>query len=114
MYQNEISELPRLPEEKYENIFQVYQDKDNRYFYNLLQNINLPTELPDGFFEKYTIEPGDTLPFISYKLFNTIDLWWVICLSNNIENPTLKLEPGKTLKIFKSNLIQVIISEINQ
>jgi len=113
MYQNEIEELPRLPEDKLENIFNIYLNEDNRYFYNLLQNISFPENLPDGLFLTYTVTPGDTLPFISYKVFGTINLWWVICLINKIDNPTVQLEAGTLLKILKESTLRALIQEIN-
>jgi LysM repeat protein len=113
MYQNQISELARLTEEKYENIFNVYQDEDDRYYYNLLETINFPDNLPDAFFTTYTVQPGDTLPFISYKIFSSINVWWVIALANQINNPVLPLETGSQLKIPNMNIIREIISQIN-
>jgi len=113
MVQNEINELPRLEDERFENIFNIYLDRGNKYFYNLLQGISLPTNLPDGAYTTYRVVPGDTLPYISYKLFNTIGLWWTICLANNIDNPTIKLEPGTELKIINNNLLKLLILEIN-
>lgn len=113
MYQNSIPQLPRLSPEKYENIFNVYVDNDSRYYYNLLQAVNFPTNLPNGVFKIYTVSPGDTLPYISYKLFSTIHLWWIICLTNNIDNPTVNLEPGTTLKILNDSIIKLIVKEIN-
>jgi len=113
MYQNQIRELPSLSEEKYENIFKVYLDENDYYFYNLLQSIKVPTDLPPGYFELYTVTPQDTLPYISYKLYKTINLWWIICLFNKIDNPTKKLEPGTTLKIPATSLIRLIVQQIN-
>lgn len=113
MYQNSIKGLPKLAAEKYENIFRVYLDEDNRYFYNLLEAINLPTNLPAGFFREYSVEPNDTLPFISYKTYNTVDLWWLICISNNIQNPIKKIPTGTKLKIPVPNFAQIILETIN-
>jgi LysM repeat protein len=113
MYQNEISELPKLAEERYENIFNVYQDENDRYYYNLLETINFPQNLPDAFFTTYTVLPGDTFPYISYKLYKTIHVWWVITLANNITNPILPLEIGTILKIPSLNVIREIIRQIN-
>lgn len=35
---------------------------------------------------------------ISYKLYGTVDLWWVICQFNGVVNPLTDLEVGKLLK----------------
>jgi nucleoid-associated protein YgaU len=113
MYQNEISELPRLKDERYENIFQVHQDEDDKYYYNLLETINFPDNLPGGYFSSYTVAPGDTLPYISFKLFKTIHVWWIICLANKINNPMAQLSPGTTLKVPSMGVIQEIVRQIN-
>jgi hypothetical protein len=113
MYQNLIDELPKLEQERYENILDVYKDKDDYYFYNLIQQITLPSNLPELFFDSYTVAPNDTFPFISYKVFKTINLWWLICLANNIQNPTVQLEPGILLKIPKLSIIREILKQIN-
>jgi LysM repeat protein len=113
MYQNEIPDLPRLPDERYENIFQVFQDEDDRYYYNLLETINFPENLPPGFFSTYNVQPGDTYPFISYKLYKTIHMWWVICLVNKINNPTSPLTAGTPLKVPTLNIVREIIRQIN-
>jgi nucleoid-associated protein YgaU len=88
-------------------------DEDGRYFYNLLQNIIFPDNLPTGFFNYYDVSPGDTLPFISYKTYKSIHLWWTICLVNGIDNPTIKLEPGTKLKILKDDTVKLLIRELN-
>lgn len=113
MYQNEIIDLPKLTEERYENIFKIYQDEDNRYYYNLLETINFPENLPDAFFTSYIVQPGDTFPYISYKLFNTTYGWWFIALANQIINPLQPLEIGSVLKIPTINVIREIIRQVN-
>lgn len=112
MYQNQIKELPRLKEQNYEKIFKVHQNDDGTYYYNLLQTIHFPSDLPDRFFTVYTIQYGDTLPFISYKFYQNVRLWWVITHANNILNPTTKLEPGTTLKIPKVQVVTEILTQL--
>lgn len=112
MLQNSIEELPRLKKENYENIFNVYSDENSRYFYNLLQTIVLPENLPGGYYEEYNVGYGDTWPLISYKKYETPNLWWVITSSNNVQNPTELPKPGTTLKILKSRAVSLILNEL--
>jgi nucleoid-associated protein YgaU len=112
MNQNSIPALPNLPQSRYENIFNVYQDSNNNYFYNLLQTVILPDNLPAGYFTTYSVEPEDTLPFISYKMYKRIDLWWIIANINKIDNPTVTLQPPLKLKIPNINVVQTILSNI--
>lgn len=112
MYQNQIKELKKLKEANYENIFSVYQNEEGNYYYNLLQTIHFPSNLPDSFFSEYIIEYGDTLPVIAHKNYNNLRLWWVIAQANDIINPTIKLEPGSALKIPKTYIVKSIITQI--
>jgi hypothetical protein len=112
MKQNEISELPSLLDENFENIFNIYFDGTGRYYYNLLQNIAFPDNLPEGYFTYYTITYSDTWPYISYKLYNTPNLWWIILPFNNIIDPTRPLEPGTRIKALNLSYVKSILSQI--
>lgn len=112
MYQNEIKELPFLNDQSFENLFQVYTDQDDFYFYNLLQTIHFPQNLPDSFFESYSVKYNDTWPTISYKHYNTTKLWWIIALANNVLNPINFLNPGNIIKIPKTFVVTEILTQI--
>jgi hypothetical protein len=99
MKHNEIEDLPTINVENLENIFNVHQDKDNMYYYNLLQTIVFPENLPLNLFDSYTVNSGDTWPLISHKTLNNTSLWWIILLANNIKNPifpSLENKPAAT------------------
>jgi nucleoid-associated protein YgaU len=112
MKQNQIDTLQKLKPENFENIFNIFKDKDNRYFYNLLQTIELPSNLPDGYYNTYTVKYQDTWPNISYTAYNTPNLWWVIVGANNIMDPTSIPKPGTILKIYKIEIINLIFDQI--
>jgi len=112
MKQNNIPELPRLRIENYENIFNVFTEEDGRYYYNLLQTVAFPQNLPDGYFIDYNIVYGDTWPFISYKVYNTPNMWWIILFANNISNPINSIIPGTQIKVPKIEVVNLILAEI--
>jgi len=112
MYQNSLTDLPSLKRENYENIFNVYTEEDGHYYYNLLQTVVIPDNLPAGYYDSYNVTYGDTWPFISYKVYNTPNLWWVILSVNNIINPTQTPEPGTFIKILKTEVVKNILSQI--
>lgn len=114
MKQNQVRELPRLETEKLENIFDVYKNEDGMYFYNLLQTVNFPKNLPPSLFTNYTIKYGDTWPFISYKTLNSPDLWWLICLANNIQNPIQKLVPGDNLRVPIPAVVKEVLNQTSK
>ena len=41
-----------------------------------------------------------------------MDLWWLICLANKINNPLNLAEVGQKLKIIKREFIKFILDEI--
>lgn len=114
MKQNQISQLPKLDVESYENIFNVYQDDNGMYYYNLLQTISFPSNLPLSLFTSYVVKYGDSWPFISYKNFNTPNLWWLILLANNIQNPLEPLINGTVLKIPKTEVVKEVLAQIGK
>lgn len=112
MKQSGFNDLPRLKNDNYENIFNIYVDKDDYYFYNLIQTIAFPQNLPDGYFDSYDIVYGDTWPYISYKVYKSTAAWWIILLANNIKNPITSLVPGTRIKIPKIQVAKIIISQL--
>jgi nucleoid-associated protein YgaU len=111
MKQNSIEDLKNLKTENYENIFNVYTDENNRYFYNLLQSVSLPQNLPAGYYSTYNIQYGDTWPLISYKNYKTPNLWWIILAANNINNPTALPVPGSQISILNNKVAQIILNQ---
>ena len=112
MKQNQTKGLSILDSENYENIFNVYQNLDGMHYYNLLQTVVFPKHLPPGMFDSYAVGDGDTWPFISYKVYNTPNLWWLIILANDIDNPVLLPKPGTFLFIPSEGIVKAVLNEI--
>jgi hypothetical protein len=108
--------LPSISLYSFENFLNVYRDNDSNYnFYNLLRSINVFPSNNEEAEMQYTIAYSDTWASISYKNYNTLDLWWLVCAYNNIIDPTKIPAPGTTLKILKSQYVgQVIAALIKQ
>jgi nucleoid-associated protein YgaU len=112
MKQNQIVTLQKLKSENLENIFNVYKDKNGIHFYNLLQTVELPNNLPEGYYNTYTVKYQDTWPNISYFAYNTPNLWWVITGANNILDPTRIPQPGTNLKIYKLEVVKLVLNQL--
>ena len=111
--QNDLTDIHyTLSPQQYENIFNVYTDSNIGYFYNLLKKVNFPSDLSNDVYDVYTIQPSDTWPLISWKMYNSIILWWVICSLNNIENPLIMPPVGTEIKILKIRYLQGVLSDI--
>ena len=115
MKHNEIIDLSPIESTKMENFFTVYQSASGEYFYNILNTINFKSDnIADYTYEWYTVVLGDTYTYISYKHYNTINLWWLICSFNNIQNPTALPQPGESIKILKVSYVNDILTTINK
>lgn len=114
MKQNQIKDLKKLNVENFENIFNVYRDQDGLYFYNLLQTVVFPPNLPLNLFTSYPIAYGDTWPFISYKTLNTPNLWWIILLANNIQDPTKMPANGTVIKVPIMSVVKEVLAQIGR
>ena len=70
--QNNLTELIELDTFRYENLFNVYQNENQQYFYNLLAKVNFPEEISEEYYTTYTVG-SDLIPYtlISYKVYNT-------------------------------------------
>jgi nucleoid-associated protein YgaU len=114
MKHNQISDLSRISRENLENIFNVYKEDGGFYFYNLLQTVVFPSDLPESVFNKYVIRNQDTWPFISYKAYNNTNLWWLILLANDIIDATKIPKPGTTIRVPNAAIVREVLSQIER
>lgn len=47
----------------------------------------------------YTVQPGDTLHSIAYKIYKDVSLWWVVADFNEVIDPYAGLVAGDTLRV---------------
>jgi hypothetical protein len=111
-YQNNINQLVPLNNYRYENIFKVYQNKDKQYFYNITKKITFPTNLDPSQFFLYTMPKKMPWTMVSFNLYNTIELWWLLCILNNIKNPVIQPKAGTRIKAIRSPLVASVINDI--
>ena len=100
--------------QNYENIFNVYTDKDEYYYYNLLRKVDFPTDIDPTAFEYYLTLPSETYPNIAYKAYKNVTLWWIICAANNIDDPTKQPEGGTILKIINMSEVKAILARLTE
>lgn len=113
MKQNEIDNVNKLKPQNYENIFNVYENTDGMYYYNLLTTINFPTDLDPNTYTFYTVKTKDTWTKIAWDFYEDVKLWWVVCAANNVINPLEPLETGKQIKILTPITVRGVLNTIN-
>lgn len=112
--QNEVNELVNLSNNLYENIFNVNlidYDGSNFYFYNLLNKVIFPDSISDNFIDETTPVADKPWTTLSYELYGTIQLWWVIYLLNKPDY-IFKAQANNTYKYIKPGAISTILGQI--
>jgi len=110
--QNTISDLPQLKTTRYENIFKLYKTGNSQYFYNLLQSVYLPDSIDDSLVYYQQVTQKMPWTVISFNAYKTIDLWWLICLTNKVFNPIKSPDTGTILKIIKPQYVPTVLNEL--
>tara|TARA_Y100000310_G_C20676403_1_gene813329 strand:+ start:189 stop:557 length:369 start_codon:yes stop_codon:yes gene_type:complete len=110
---NEISEMSNVSDISYESIFNVYKD-DDFYGYNILKTVQIPQDIDHDFIEYIRIDGKMAWVTISNNVYGTIQLWWLICVTNKILNPVLNPSPGTIIKVIKPEYVADVITSITQ
>lgn len=102
--------------DRYENIFNMYQfdtkNDDTYVFYNILSKITIPTGLDPNVYQLYEVDSQIALTTLSYKLYGSQHLWWLIMVLNNLRNPVKLIESGSVIKIIKSEFLDLVFDSL--
>lgn len=103
----------KLDTYNFANLFNVVEIGENSYF-NICKTIHFENQdsIPETYYFDYEITVSDTWTNISFKFYNTIKLWWLICKFNNVKNPFTELTAGKILKIPVNELMENVLDVI--
>lgn len=111
-----INNIPPIGGEYYENILNVYQtqDVDNYYYYNISKKITFDINNVDEAYVEYIfIDSAMPLTTISFRLFGTMHLWWLIAIMNNL-NPIIIPSSGSVFLVPRREFLQNILQAIQQ
>ena len=118
--QNNIKDktIPLISKELYENIFNVNvinnESRDStHYFYNTLNKVSLPANLDSSVYDKVTINYDTPWTSLSYNIYNTISLWWLLVLVNKPDY-IFMAKGGKEYTIIKPAVVDQILLQINE
>lgn len=99
---------------KYENYFNIYETSEGLRFFNLLRNLAIFPSNNSQVEEEYLTKSQETWYSISYDFYGTMNLWWLICLYNQISNPVEPINKDKTLKLLKPEYVGLVLSELQK
>jgi len=97
-------------------LYNILKDTDDRnYFMNIFRSFDVNEEASRNVLYYSTYEVGENdifLDNISYKIYKTPHLWWVIALINNIQNPFEDLNVGDNIKVLKNEYISQVLKDV--
>ena len=109
---NDIEAFGKLGTDMYENIFNVYKADEDYYAYNISKSVHIPHNIDPKFIDYIRVAGKQTWTNLSFQIYGSITLWWLILVTNGIQNPVLLPEPGMVLKIIKPEFVDTILQQI--
>jgi len=98
-------------------LFNILLDEDRETkFMNIFRSYIVNEDILSdiSFFETYEVSNGEYWDNVSYNLYNTPYLWWVIALLNNISNPFEELEDGDLLNVLRDDYVYQLITDLEK
>lgn len=96
-----------------ENMFKITIDSNNNYVFNLNETIYLNIDKSN--LNTYTCSYISFWPLISYKLYNTTRLAWLLMKINDVSAKDMfkALEPGDIIYYLSTSQVETIVKSIN-
>lgn len=113
-HQNDIPELPNIGKYMMENMFPVHKSEDNQYFYNIIRTVSAPETLSNDRCYTYKVPAPTPMTNLSYRVYGRMELWWLICVINKIDNPVQLIQAGTLLKIIKPSYLDEILNKVKR
>jgi hypothetical protein len=96
-------------------MFNVLKNKELEYYFNIFRNYTMEDEYKtDKYYDTYIVDNDDWWDNISAHWYDDTELWWIICIMNDIINPFEEIYPGKIIKILKKQYCYDIIEKFKK
>lgn len=96
-----------------ENMFEARPDRRGNYMYNLNESLYL--DVPESQLREFTCDARMHWPLISYKIYGTTRLAWLLIKINKVETRDVfkaKL-PSETVKYVDKEVVQGVVRAVN-
>ena len=99
-------------------LFNILLDEDRETkFMNIFKTLRVNRDVKTDIFafDTYEVE-GENQAFwdnISFDLYGTPFLWWIVAIFNDVVNPFEELEPGENLSVLKADYLYTIFKDID-
>ena len=95
----------------FENFFDISKDDDGYYRYNLNSTLYLGYSYSD--LKEYVPSHDLHWPIISYNIYGTTRLAWLLCKLNGVKDPIYPVDAGTPVMYVPKELVNKVIQYIN-
>lgn len=95
-------------------LFNALEDDNSNRFMNIFRSFTLNSDIMSdtSYYFTHKAENDEWWDAIADKYYDNPNLWWVICMVNDITNPFEELEEGQEVKVMKENHLYQLFKEI--
>jgi hypothetical protein len=95
-------------------MFPIMEDDDGTKFMNIFRSYTVFTDtlVDTSYFQTYEMENEDWWETVSWKMYDDVVFWWIVCMSNNVVNPFEESDPGKNILVLSPTYVGQLIKEI--
>lgn len=97
---------------KFSEIFNLYKTKENKEFYLYNKSINFPEDKSLDIYDTMTMGSDTPWTLLSYKIYNTIDYWWVLTSIN--KSSVFYAKEGDNIYFIKPVYIELLLQTIKE
>lgn len=97
-------------------LFNILREPDGTKFMNVFKSYSLNDDIlaDASVYDTYEVSNNDWWENISHEIYDSVYLWWVIAMMNNVVNPFEELEAGENIKILRSKYLYALFTDIEQ
>lgn len=102
-----------LSPERLEQLFLIGKTADGKPFFNLTETVHIPDEIPPEYLGVYQVKGKMSWHNISYDIYGTVNLWWLILAVNRNLSPIKLPESGTNVYFIRKDIAAQIVNQIN-
>jgi hypothetical protein len=111
-----VPNIPTVGAEYYENIFNMYQTQNNDAYnyFNISNKVEIDTtNIDENYLQYFYIDTPMPLTTLSYRIFGTQHLWWLIVAMNKL-NPIDIPASGTVIAVPIPQFVSTVLNSIKR
>lgn len=104
----------KLNNASFMKLFNILRDHDGTKFMNFFRSFNTNEKVVNDvtFYNNYEVGNDEWWDNISYNVYGTPFLWWIIAMMNNVVNPFEELNDGDFIKYLREEYLYALLRDM--